>query len=67
MAWTLKFWNSNPTPPAPAVTWNYWTGAVPSDVPAQQAIDITNYINSIAALSSLAMDYGDSNRITGLR
>lgn len=66
MPWTLKFWNSNPTPPAPAVTWNYGTGTVPNDVPAQQVIDITNYLNSIANVSmyaqSILNSYGQDIR-----
>jgi len=55
MPWTLKFWSSSPTPPAPVVTWNL-TGAhaTPGDVPLGQVTDITNALNTIAGLSTYA-------------
>jgi hypothetical protein len=60
MPWTLKFWNSNPQI-GPVVTWNYGGNSnppqpQPGDVPAQpgMTIDITNYLNSIASISTYA-------------
>lgn len=67
MPWTLKFWQSSPLPPATPVTWNYGSHPIPTDVPAQQEQDIINYLNSIAAASTLANSrlnaYGQDIRI----
>jgi len=54
MSWILKFWSSSPTPPATPVTWTYDSAHPPSDVPTQQAADITAYLSSIAIASPLA-------------
>jgi hypothetical protein len=65
MPWTLKFWNSNPTPPAPTVTWNYGTGVTPSDVPAVQVTGITVTVHWDYGDSALiSRDYGDSALIS---
>jgi Ca2+-binding RTX toxin-like protein len=67
MPWVLKFWKTFVTPPQTPVTWNFGHGTPPADVPVPQVTDITNYINSIAALSTLAASrlnaYGEDIRI----